>query len=471
MVDAQGHIVFANALMEALSGYSRAELSGQLVELIVPERLRDLHAHHRAEYVANPHARPMGVNLEISLRRKDGGEFPADIALSPLNSPAGPLVVAAVRDATDRRRAQNRMHAVIEVTRAIMEGESERALRLIAHYARVLGGADQSMVTVPEPSGETLVVRVADGERAEALIGMRMPVLKSLAGEAFRTGKPLNVPDVRKDARAHQPTVIAGRFGPVACMPLRATGRAFGTLVVANQRGRTTFAGESLKVVEMFATQAAVALEYARLGEELQRLAILEDRERIGKELHDGVIQALFAVGMTLQATEAKLDDPETVRTRLATAVESIDAAIRDLRNYIFGLRPGILADRQLDQALRQLAEEFQEKSGIITAVDIDARIAAQFGNASTELVQIAREALSNVARHAQARTCRLSLVQRGQQGVLEIDDDGRGFDVSHDRRGQGLRNMRERAETVGAKCSIQSSPAEGTTVRVALPL
>ncbi len=471
MVDARGRIVYANALMEGLSGYSRTELSGQLVELLVPERLRDLHTHHRLEYAANPHARAMGVNLEISLRRKDGGEFPADIALSPLQTPAGLLVVAAVRDATERRRAQNRMQAVIEVTQAIMEGESERALRLIAHHARVLGGADQSMVVVPEPGGEMLVVRVADGERADALIGMRMPERKSLAGEAFRTGNPINVPDAQSDARAHQPTAIAGRFGPTFCMPLRVAGRSFGTLVVANQRGRTPFAGESLKVVELFATQAAVALEYARLREELQRLAVLEDRERIAKELHDGVIQALFAVGMTLQATEGQVDDPEAVRARLAGAVESIDSAIRDLRNYIFGLRPGILADRQLDQALRQLAEEFQEKSDIITVVDIDARIAAQFGNASTQLVQIAREALSNVARHAQASTCRLSLVQRGGQGVLEIDDDGRGFELAHDRRGQGLRNMRERADAIGGKFAVESSLAEGTTVRVALPL
>ncbi len=471
MVDAQGRIVYANALMEVLSGYSRAELSGQLVELLVPERLRDLHTHHRVEYVANPHARPMGVNLEISLRRKDGKEFPADIALSPLQSPAGLLVVAAVRDATERRRAQNRMHAVIEVTQAIMEGESERALRLIAHHARVLGGAGQSMVAVPEPGGETLVVRVADGERAEALIGMRMPVRKSLAGEAFRTGNPINVPDVQSDARAHQATATAGRFGPTFSMPLRVAGRSFGTLVVANQRGQAPFAGESLKVVELFATQAAVALEYARLREELQRLAVLEDRERIAKELHDGVIQALFAVGMTLQATEGQVDDPETVRTRLAGAVESIDSAIRDLRNYIFGLRPGLLADRQLDQALRQLAEDFQEKSDIITVVDIDARIAAQFGNASAQLVQIAREALSNVARHGQASTCRLSLVQRGEQGVLVIDDDGRGFELADDRQGQGLRNMRERAEAIGGTFSVESSPTKGTTVRIALPL
>src|SRR5207247_347186 len=146
-----------------------------------------------------------------------------------------------------------------------------------------------------------------------------------------------------------------------------------------------------------------------------------EDRERIAKELHDGVIQALFAVGMNLQATEAKAGDPEAVRARISGAVDSIDVAIRDLRNYIFGLRPGILADRQLDQALHQLADEFQEKSGVVTAVEIDERVAAQFGNSATQLVQVTREALSNVARHAQATTCRVSLLQHEDENMALV--------------------------------------------------
>ena len=312
IVDNGGQIVYANALLEALSGYRREELLGQLVEFLVPERFRGLHTKHRRGYVANPRARPMGVNLDIYLRRKDGTEFPADIALSPLQTAGGTVVVAALRDATERKEAQARLH----------------------------------------------------------------------------------------------------------------------------------------------------------------RLAVLEDRERIAKELHDGVIQSLFAVGMNLQATEAKAGDPEAVRARLSGAVDSIDIAIRDLRNYIFGLRPGILADRQLDQALRQLIEDFQEKSGLVTAVDIDERVASQFGNAASQLVQVAREALSNVARHARATTCRVSLVQRNDRGVLEIDDDGRGLNPSRaSSRGQGLRNMRERVEAIGGTFSVKSSPAGGTTVRVELPL
>ncbi len=205
---------------------------------------------------------------------------------------------------------------------------------------------------------------------------------------------------------------------------------------------------------------------------ERQRLALIEDRERIAKELHDGVIQGLFAVGMTLQATQARAEQADAVRSRLDGAIESIDAAIRDLRNYIFGLRPGILADRQLDSALRELGLEFEERSGIVMVVEIDPVMAAQFSVSSAQLIQIAREGLSNVSRHAHAKTSRLSLVRRGEQAVLQIDDDGQGFDPQKVRAGgQGLRNIRERVKAMGGELVVKSSATQGTTIEVFLPL
>ena len=305
VVDADGKMVYANTLAERLSGYGAPELAGKPIELLVPDRFRVLHVQHRSEYVNHPRPRPMGANLQISMRRKDGSEFPADISLSPLQTAKGLNVVAAVRDATQR-----------------------------------------------------------------------------------------------------------------------------------------------------------------------QLLALVEDRERIAKELHDGVIQSLFAVGMTLQATQARADQADAVRSRLEGAIESIDAAIRDLRNYIFGLRPGILADRQLDSALHELATEFEQRSDIVMVVEVDLAMAAQFASSAAALVQIAREGLSNVARHAQASTCKLSLVRQNDHAVLEIDDDGRGFDSDKVRaEGQGLRNMRERARALGGDVVVESSPGDGTTVRVRLPL
>jgi len=156
--------------------------------------------------------------------------------------------------------------------------------------------------------------------------------------------------------------------------------------------GGRQFAAEDIALVQTFAGQAAVAIEYGRAQRELQRLVVMEDRERIGRELHDGVIQSLFAVGMGMQATATMSRDPELQR-RIESAVEEMDRVIRDLRNYIFGLRPGILADRQLDQALRGLAEDFQEKTDIVTIVDVDPSVAAELSSSAGDIVQFVREA------------------------------------------------------------------------------
>ncbi|MDQ6710800.1 MAG: hypothetical protein M3Z11_09635, partial [Candidatus Dormibacteraeota bacterium] len=162
--------------------------------------------------------------------------------------------------------------------------------------------------------------------------------------------------------------------------------------------------------------------------------------------------------------------DPE-VESRLESAIAEIDRAIRDLRNYIFGLRPGILADRQLEQALQDLAHEFEARSGVTTVTQIDGTVAAELAARASDVVQLTREALSNVGRHAEAATCRVSLRREGESAVLEIDDDGRGFDLSLPQLGNGLRNLRERGATIHATVSIDSTTGEGTTVTVAIPI
>jgi signal transduction histidine kinase len=220
-----------------------------------------------------------------------------------------------------------------------------------------------------------------------------------------------------------------------------------------------------------------VAIENARLIEETQlaqqelaRLELLEERERIAKELHDGVIQALFAVGMGLEGAAMMTSDDE-LSARLEGAVNELDRVIRDLRNYIFGLRPGILADRELDKALRALVEEFQSRSGVLTIVEVDEEVSAQLASIAADVVQLTREALSNVGRHAAAATCRVSLRHEDHTAVLEIDDDGCGFDPASTPRGDGLSNLEDRAAALGGKTSIGSVPTQGTTVRIELPL
>jgi signal transduction histidine kinase len=292
----------------------------------------------------------------------------------------------------------------------------------------------------------------------------------SISGAVARSGKSEVSDDVSTDTRAHQPVVALGEMGPAVFVPLARDRAAFGTLAAVNRRGGRSFTQDDVHVLEAFAGQAALALEYARAQEGIQRLVLLEDRERIAKELHDGVIQALFAVGMGLQGTALMSSDEDLAR-RIEAAVGELDRVIRDLRNYIFGLRPGILADRQLGQALRHLAEEFEAKSGVVTVADVDDEVASLVTSHAAELVQLAREALSNVGRHANAATCRLSLRQDGGVAVLEIDDDGEGFDPSTSRRGEGLTNLEGRAAALGGKALITSVPAQGTTIRIELSL
>lgn len=369
-------------------------------------------------------------------------------------------------------KRERRLEAIREVTTAILAGRDLQAvLGLIARRARELVGADLATIAVPAGDGTSLVLQAVDGAHAETLQGLTFPMEGSVSGEVVQTGRPVLLENASADDRASQPIIRLGEVGPAMFVPLSIRGRALGTLAVGNLLGGRVFDQQDLALVETFAGQTAMALEYARAQRELERLAVMEERERIAKELHDGVIQSLFAVGMGLQAT-ASLSRDEEIAGRIEGAVADVDRVIRDLRNYIFGLRPGILADRQLDQALRELAKDFEEKSGVTTVVEIDGAVASELASRAADVVQLAREALSNVGRHAEAATCRITLRREGERAVLEIDDDGRGFDpTAAVGRGQGLRNLRDRATSLGGDVEIESGPARGTTVRVDIPV
>ena len=256
--------------------------------------------------------------------------------------------------------------------------------------------------------------------------------------------------------------------------PVSSRGTVFGNLYLTNKKGAQEFGQRDEEALVVLAAQAGIAVENARLyaearalKDEVDRLAILEDRERIAKDLHDGVIQSLFASGMNLQAAVALSDDPNVAR-RIEGVVGELDYVIRELRNYIFRLRPQQVSGR-LDETLYRHAAEFEERTGIVTAVSVDRGAAERLKDQEADLVQIVHEALSNVGRHSGASTCRLSLVQEGDASLLEVDDDGRGFDPGSSKQGMGLRNLRERAGSLGGDFEVRSSPGSGTVVRLVL--
>ena len=344
-------------------------------------------------------------------------------------------------------------------------------LQRIAELAAELTGAKYAALGVVGPDGKILeFVTVGVTAEQRAHIG-NLPVGRGILGLLITEARTIRIPDISRDAASvgfppnHPP--MHSFLGA----PVKAGGTVFGNIYLTEKQGAPEFTEEDERSVEVLAVQAGVAIENATARRELERLALMEDRERIAKELHDGVVQSLFAVGMGLQAT-ATLSKDEAIEQRVEDAVGEIDRVIRDLRNYIFGLRPGLLADRQLDQALHQLVEEFQAKSGVVAVAEIDGEVAALLGPRAGDVLQLAREALSNVGRHAEAATCRVSLFRRGELAALEIDDDGRGFDPqAASGSGQGLGNLQDRAKSLGGSLRVESTPSEGTTVRITIPL
>ena len=309
-----------------------------------------------------------------------------------------------------------------------------------------------------------------------ALIG-DPPTGHGILGVLIEDARPIRLPDLQADPHSYGFPPNHPPMTSFLGAPLRALGHVFGNIYLTDKRGADGFSADDEEALVVLATQAGVAVENARLyqenrraEQERRRLQVLEERERIAKELHDGVVQSLFAVGMGLQGAAALAHDPE-ITARLENAVEDIDRAIRDLRNYIFGLRPGILADRQLDEAIRELCAEFEARTGVVTVADVDASVAAELASRAADVIQLVREALSNVGRHAEAHTCRVSL-RRGQDGgaFLEIDDDGRGFDLEAPRTGMGLANLAERVAAMGGSFEAASVLGEGTTVAARWP-
>lgn len=408
-------------------------------------------------------------NLYLTEKR-GGAEFSDDDMenLLVLATQAG-VAIANASLYEEARHRERWLEGLRKISVELLAGaEPEQILDHLCRFARELAEADTATVVLPDREGNLLVV-AADGAYDADLSGLQVPLEGSISGEVIRTGRPMVLADASSDERAFQPMVRLGHMGPAVFVPLKVGAGALGTLAVSNAVGGRPFGDEHLSLIETFAEQAAIVYDYGRVRRDAQRLAIMDDRERIAKDLHDGIIQSLFAVGMGMQATAMTAGGD--VETRLEQMVSEIDRVIRDLRNYIFGLRPGLLADRQLDQAVRELASEFQERTGVATDVRVEPGAAQALATRSSDIVQFIREALSNVGRHATAQHVHVDLGADGEQAVLVVQDDGAGFDVANVRRGQGLGNLEERVRRLGGRLRVTSRPGKGTRLRASLPL
>ncbi len=350
----------------------------------------------------------------------------------------------------------------------------ERVLQVIVDSVRALTGAAHAALGIIDPEGfidQFITSGISRAERAR--IGSP-PRGHGILGLIIRENQSFRIDDIATDRRRHGFPANHPVMHAFLGVPVAIHGRTIGNLYLADKPGGFTEADQ--QIVETFAAHAAIAMENARLHEQVERLAIVEERERIGRDLHDGVIQSIYAVGLSLEdVPEIMEEEPGEARRRVERAIESLDQTIRDIRNFIFGLRPQLLDGVGYVEGVAALADEFR----VNTMVDVELRARPDVAllldeGQSLELLSITREALSNIARHAKA-TRAIIAVRPSDDGsgvVIEIIDNGIGFDPAAPRglSHQGLRNMRSRASSIDATLTIESQPDAGTRIIVRVP-
>jgi signal transduction histidine kinase len=352
---------------------------------------------------------------------------------------------------------------------------SETLRRIIVAAAR-LAGARYGALGVPDATGEFLAEFVTTGLAAEqeARIGHR-PRGHGILGVLLREGQSLRLRDLGSHPQSagfppHHPPMRS-----FLGVPIVHKGRTIGSLYLTDKLDADEFSPDDQHLIELLAAHAGIAIENARLYQQVQQLRVVEERQRIGMDLHDGIIQSIYAVGLTLEVASGQLADgePAGAAERLRGAIEALSATIRDIRSYILDLRPRRFEGDDLVAGLQQLLGEF--KANTLMAVDFSADPGADRAlspEARRALFHIAQEALSNAAKHSRASRVEVFLSDSGREVQLVLRDNGRGFDPERVARhaGHGLLNMRERAEALGGRLELIQPASGGSEIRVTVP-
>jgi signal transduction histidine kinase len=415
-------------------------------------------------------------NLYLTERTSGAFTSEDEELVAALAATAG-VAIANARLHEESSRRQEWLQASAEVMRQLLSPDGEEPLLLITGLARQVADADVVTLVLPTADGQRLIVEVAAGVGADELTARSSPIDNTLVGLAFSNGQPVRIDDVEQDpARTvHLSEVVP--VGPVMVLPLGGPQRIRGALVIGRLHGRHPFSEAELEMATTFADHAAVALELADARADQQRIVLLEDRDRIARDLHDHVIQRLFAIGLTVQSVSSSLGSDERA-PRLGRVVIDIDETIRQTRTSIFQLR-GPLGPEVGTVRARLLAvvAEVSPVLGFEPEVRFAGPIDAVVPEPVVEdLVAVLREALTNAARHAQASRVEVDLTATNTDLSLNISDDGVG--ISDTARRSGLANLHQRAELHGGSFLVTTSLAssiqaiqKGTRLQWTIPL
>jgi signal transduction histidine kinase len=457
-------------------------LLGELITDPRPLRLSDMSAHPRSFGFPEGHP-PMKTFLGAPVRIRDevfgnlyltekvgGAEFDDEdeAVLVALGAAAG-VAIGNARLYEEARRQQQWLRASAEVTQRLLSGaEAGEVLALVTAQALEMSGADLVVLALPAVGGAELVIEHAAGEGGEEAIGLVLPLTASASGIVLNTGKPLSLDGFSADERVAPAARERLHLGPAVVFPLGAPGNVRGILTAGRRPGSMPMTPAAVEMLFSFAAQAGVGLELAARRKDAERFAVFEDRDRIARDLHDQVIQRLYATGMSLQGVSARLGDSDNGR-RVSGAVDALDETIMQIRSAIFSLHARTDPD---DAGLRSRIVDVVDQAtgplGFAPALRMSGLLDDLPPHVGEHLLSVLREALSNAARHANASKVEVT-VEAGPQLNVVVRDNGIG--ITGTGRRSGLANMAERAEMLGG--TMRAAPGEGggTTFEWRVPL
>lgn len=376
------------------------------------------------------------------------------------------------RDQELTRRNQDLilLNNVAEVLTSYLDHEEilQKTLSLVMDYLEVEAGE----IFLLADDKQSLHLALHRGQASEAFWKRKQfNIGEGIVGLVAKNGEAMVSHDLEHDVRYVRDAIVDAGFRQMACFPLTSSGNIIGVLNAVTRRS-IPLDEQDIQVIVAIGSWAGLAIENARLHKDARRLAVLEERDRFGMDLHDGVIQSIYAAGLGLEHARLHFrEDPAKAQERIQQAIDSLNQTIRDIRSYILDLRPRQLGDENLIDGLNQLITEFRINTlaeGTLSGAPEDAADLLQFQ--AIALFHICQEALTNVAKHAQAKKVDVKLWSTPERIMLEIHDNGKGFKTTMMNAGHGLENMQARAHQVGGDVEISSTIGKGSSVLAWVP-
>ena len=493
-VNVAGEIQYANPQLETMFGYTRNELLGQPIEILMPQRFRAIHVNHRADYMAKPRVRAMGSAMDLAGQHKDGTEFPIEAGLSYITMGSETLIMGSVTDISRRKEIEGSLEQAvrertqeIERRRSVAEGlryilavlnsaqRLDKTLDYTVHQAcRLMDAQGCALYELVDASGR-LDVRASHnlptGFASNASIPL--PIGETTTGKSILHQPHIAISDIKLTifanpaARQRQQLLLVHGYQALLAVQILIKDTLYGGLTLFYAEPRN-FSAEDIQLAVTFADHAALAIDNARLREQVERTAVVTERNRIARNLHDSVTQTLFSANIIAEVLPKLLNvNPEEAIRRAEELRELARGALAEMRTLLLELRPAQLDEANIHELFQQLRDAAHARSRIPVTLNFEGDTTLSVP-IKTALFYITQEALNNVAKHARANHAKIHLSINPDEIKLSIHDDGIGFDpTAVTSEHMGLIIMHERAAEIDARLDVYSQPEQGTQIRL----